>query len=93
MTTPDTETFIGNDMQLDVLREFRILRSQSILLDCHITVSTILFTDSMVKAKDGEVVTVHSTLLAVNFVNLRDLLNTRARTGSVKVELKRYPVK
>ncbi len=43
MINPDTETFIGNDMQLDVLKEFRILRSQNILLDCHITVSTICF--------------------------------------------------
>ncbi len=39
MITPDTETFIGNDIQLDVLKEFRVLRRQTILLDCEIRVS------------------------------------------------------
>ncbi len=39
MIAPETETYIGDNLQLDVLKEFRILRSKSILLDCQIRVS------------------------------------------------------
>ncbi len=96
MIAPDTECFVGNNMQLDVLKEFRILRRQNILLDCQITVSTFgkqfILIDSIIQARDGETCIVHSALLAVNFLNLRAVLNDRSRIGNLKVELKRYPI-
>ncbi len=39
MIAPETERFVGNNLQLDVLKEFRVLRRKNILLDCQIRVS------------------------------------------------------
>ncbi len=39
MIALETERFVGNNLQLDVLKEFRVLRRKTILLDCQIRVS------------------------------------------------------
>ncbi len=39
MIVPETERFVGNNLHLDVLKEFRVLRRKNILLDCQIRVS------------------------------------------------------
>ncbi len=39
MIAPETERFVGSNLQLDVLKEFRVLRRKNILLDCQIRVS------------------------------------------------------